>query len=74
MKCGSAGRSLDDGLLADYITGLHAQSKAPSTIAQAVASVRWQAKNAGTEIVGEVTTRTLKGIRREGKDRGRGQS
>ena len=68
------GRSLDDGLLADYITGLHAEGKAPSTIAQAVASVRWQAKNAGIEIVGEVTTRTLAGIRREGKDRGRGQA
>ncbi len=68
------GRSLDDGLLADYITGLHAGGKAPSTIAQAVAAVRWQAKNAGIEIVGEVTTRTLAGIRREGKDRGRGQA
>ena len=68
------GRSLDDGLLADYITGLHAGGKAPSTIAQAVAAVRWQAKNTGTEIVGEVTTRTLAGIRREGKDRGRGQA
>ena len=67
------GRSLDDGLLADYITGLHAEGKAPSTISQAVAAVRWQAKNAGIEIVGEVTTRTLAGIRREGKDRGRGQ-
>ena len=69
-----AGRPLDDGLLADYITGLHAEGKAPSTIAQAVAAVRWQAKNAGIEIVGEVTTRTLAGIRREGKDRGRGQA
>ena len=68
------GRSLDDGLLADYITGLHGGGKAPSTIAQAVAAVRWQAKNAGIEIVGEVTTRTLAGIRREGKDRGRGQA
>ena len=74
LKCGSRGRSLDDGLLADYITGLHAGGKAPSTIAQAVAAVRWQAKNAGIEIVGEVTTRTLAGIRREGKDRGRGQA
>ena len=67
------GRSLDDGLLAEYITGLHAQGKSPATISQAVAAVRWQAKNAGIKIVGEVTTRTLKGIRREGKDRGRGQ-
>ena len=69
-----AGRSLDDALLAEYITGLYAEGKAPSTIAQAVASVRWQAKNTGIEIVGEVTIRTLAGIRREGKDRGRGQT
>ena len=54
--------------------GLHAEGKAPSTIAQAVAAVRWQARNNGVEIVGEVTTRTLAGIRREGKDRGRGQA
>ena len=67
------GRSLDDGLLAEYITGLHAQGKSPATISQAVAAVRWQARNNGVEIVGEVTTRTLAGIRREGKDRGRGQ-
>ena len=67
------GRSLDDGLLAAYITGLHAQGKSPATISQAVAAVRWQAKNAGIEAVGEITTRTLAGIRREGKDRGRGQ-
>ena len=67
------GRSLDDGLLAEYITGLHAQGKSPATISQAVAAVRWQARNNGVEIVGEVTTRTLAGGRREGKDRGRGQ-
>ena len=67
------GRSLDDGLLAEYITRLHAQGKSPATISQAVAAVRWQAKNQGIKIVGEVTTRTLAGIRREGKDRGRGQ-
>ena len=67
------GRSLDDGLLAEYITGLHAQGKSPATISQAVAAVRWQARNNGVEIVGEVTTRTLAGIRRKGKDRGRGQ-
>ena len=37
--------------------------------------MRWQARrHAGIEIVGEVTTRTLAGIRREGKDRGRGQA
>ena len=67
------GRPLDDGLLATYITHLHQIGKSPSTISQAVAAVRWQAKNQGIKIVGEVTTRTLAGIRREGKDRGRGQ-
>ena len=67
------GRSLDDGLLAAYITHLHTEGKSPATIGQAVAAVRWQARNAGIEIVGEVTQRTLAGIRREGKDRGRGQ-
>lgn len=67
------GRSLEDGLLAEYITNLHQQGKSPATISQAVAAVRWQAKNAGLEIVGEITTKTLSGIRREGKDRGRGQ-
>ena len=87
-----SGRSLDDGLLAEYITGLHAQGKSPATIGQAVAAVRWQAKNTSpqsppqaggrverllgdhlTSPVGEITTRALAGIRREGKDRGRGQ-
>ena len=67
------GRSLDDGLLAGYITHLHTEGKSPATISQAVAAVRWVAQNNGVEIVGEVTTRTLAGIRREGKDRGRGQ-
>ena len=68
-----SGRSLTDALLASYITHLHQAEKSPATISQAVAAVRWLAKNQGLEIVGEVTTRTLAGIRREGKDRGRGQ-
>jgi len=68
-----SGRTLNDGLLAEYITHLHQADKSPATISQAVAAVRWVAKNNGVEIVGEVTQRTLAGIRREGKDRGRGQ-
>ena len=35
--------------------------------------MKWQAKNNDLEIVGALTTRTLGGIRRAGKDRGRGQ-
>ena len=67
------GQILTDALLADYITELHTEGKSPATISQAVAAVKWQAKNNGIEIVGPRTTRTLDGIRRAGKDRGRGQ-
>ena len=67
------GRILTDELLATYITELHQQGKSPATISQVVAAVKWQAKNNAIEIVGPVTTRTLSGIRRSGRDRGRGQ-
>ena len=67
------GQTLTDALLASYITDLHSEGKSPATISQAVAAVRWQAKNAGVENAGELTTKTLAGIRREGKNRGRGQ-
>ena len=67
------GQILTDGRLADYITELHTEGKSPSTIAQVVAAAKWLAKNHGIEIVGEVTSKTLAGIRREGKDRGKGQ-
>ena len=59
--------------MADYITELHTEGKSPSTIAQVVAAAKWLAKNHGIEIVGEVTSKTLAGIRREGKERGKGQ-
>ena len=73
MKHGSVVQILTDGLLADYITELHTAGKSPSTIAQVVAAAKWLAKNHGVEIVGEVTSKTLAGIRREGKERGHGQ-
>ena len=34
---------------------------------------KWLAKNHGIEIVGKITSKTLAGIRREGKERGKGQ-
>ena len=68
-----SGQILTDGLLADYITELHAEGKSPATIAQVVAAAKWLAKNQGLEIVGEITSKTLAGIRREGKERGKGQ-
>ena len=67
------GQVLTDALLADYITELHTEGKSPATIAQVVAAAKWQAKNYGIEIVGEITSKTLAGIRREGKERGKGQ-
>ena len=66
-------RKLDDAVLAEYITHLHESGQSPATIAQAVAAVKWQAKNADMIIVGPITDRTLSGIRRDGRDRGRGQ-
>jgi len=65
---------LSDAVLGEYVTHLHATGKSPSTIAQVVAAVKWQAKNVGQpEVVGAITLRILAGIRRDGKERGRGQ-
>ena len=67
-------RVLDDALLADYISMLHHdEGKAPATISQVVAAVSWQSKQAGQQIVGEITLATMAGIRREGTGRGTGQ-
>ena len=69
-----SGRTLSDALLAAYITGLHEADKSPATIAQAVAAVKWQFKHQSQESINfPITQATLAGIRREGKDRGRGQ-
>ena len=69
-----SGRTLSDALLANYITGLHETGKSPATIGQAVAAVKWQLKHQSQETLNfPVTQATLAGIRRAGKDRGRGQ-
>ena len=74
LEAWRAERALDDAVLAEYITYLHAEGKAPATISQVVAAVKWRAKHHGDQIVaGVMTERTLAGIRREGKGRGRGQ-
>ena len=70
------GRSLSDSLLASYITGLYQDGKSPATISKIVAAVKWTAKHRGTgakNFIFEITEKTLAGIRRKGKDRGRGQ-
>ena len=69
-----SGRTLSDALLAEYITNLHKTGKTPATIGQAVAAVKWQLKHQSKEITNfPITHATLAGIRRAGKDRGRGQ-
>ena len=69
------GKHITDGLLAEYITHLFALGKAPGTISIAVSAVKWLLKhrNGGTSVELPITTATLSGIRREGRDRGRGQ-
>ena len=67
-------RVMDDAVLAEYLTYLHAEGKAPATVSQVVAAVKWYAKYHGAETVaGVMTERTLAGVRRAGKGRGRGQ-
>ena len=67
------GQMLNDALLATYCTELFHAGKSPATIAQVVAAAKWLAKNHGIQVVGEITSKTLAGIRREGKERGPGQ-
>ena len=70
------GRSLNDNLLASYITRLYQDGKSPATISKIVAAVKWTAKHNGVEtknLLFEITEKTLAGIRRKGKNRGRGQ-
>ena len=65
----------DDARIADYLAALYRDGKSPASIALAVAAVQFRAKIAGTRSpVGEVARRTLAGIRKEGRDRGRGQA
>ena len=70
-----AGREAGDELLANYLSERHAAGVSPATIAQVVQAIRFREKlhGAAVSVVGPVADRTLAGIRREGRDRGRGQ-
>ena len=69
-----SGQVLTDALLATYITELHRTGKSPATISQAIAAVKWQLKHQSkTSHNFPITHATLAGIRRDGRDRGRGQ-
>lgn len=66
------GRALTDALLADYIAELFYEGdKSPSMVSQIVAAVSWRMGDACPS--GEITTKTLAGIRREGAKKGRKQ-
>ena len=69
-----ANRPLTDRLLSEYIAGLFGEGKSSATCAGVVASVKFACKLAGTDSPASMLTdRTLAGIRRRGKGRGRGQ-
>ena len=69
------GREITDGRLAEYATHLFDIGKAPGTIAIVVSAVKFLLKhrNDGKSVDLPITSATLSGIRREGRDRGRGQ-
>lgn len=68
------GQPLTDVELADYLAHLHARGLAPASSALVVQAVRfWEKLEGRPSSVGSLTIRTLAGIRREGRDRGRGQ-
>ena len=67
------GRLFTDGELAGYITHLYDTGKSPSTLTIVVAAVKWRLKKSDVPSHLPITDTTLAGIRREGKDRGRGQ-
>ena len=65
---------LDDSQLAEYLTRLHGSGASPASAAMVCAAVRFLAKTMGQPSpVGPLSGRVMAGLRREGKDRGRGQ-
>ena len=70
----AAGHEISDDWVADYLSGEFAAGKAASTCSLTVAAIRFRAKLCGIEPpIGPRTERVLAGIRRQGRDRGRGQ-
>ena len=62
-----------DTALSAYLTTLYSDDKSPSTISIVAAAVKWQLRNENRSQALPVTDTTLAGIRRKGRDRGRGQ-
>ena len=65
---------LDDSQLAEYLTRLHGSGASPASAAMVCAAVRFLAKTTGQPSpAGPLSGRVMAGLRREGKDRGRGR-
>ena len=67
------GREISDAILAEYLSELFSQGKAPSTIASVLSTVKWFLKMKKMPVDLPLCTATMAGISREGRDRGRGQ-
>ena len=68
------GQPLTDDSLAGYLAHLHNRGLAPASVTVVVQAVRfWEKLDRRPSSVGPLTSRTLAGIRREGRNRGRGQ-
>ena len=65
------GQTLTEELLIQYLTEQHQKGLSPSTISMTVSAVKW--RTGDNHVVGALTKSLLKGIRKKGKDRGRGQ-
>ena len=69
------GRCLTDETLAEYLAHLHNAGNSPASCSQVLAAVRFALKIAGCEPPhGPAAQRVLAGIRRAGRERGRGQA
>ena len=65
---------LTDKTLADHLSSIHEAGASPASAAIALAAVRFLAKTSGqSSPAGPLTGRVMAGIRRQGKERGRGQ-
>ena len=66
--------AITDAAIGEYLTQRYLEGRSPATCEQLVAALRFRAKLHGTASpVGPLTDRVLAGIRRKGRDRGRGQ-
>ena len=67
------GREITDTILAEYMTHLFLQGKAPATIRNVLSTAKWLLKLKDKRSDMPISTTTLAGICRAGRDRGIGQ-